>query len=259
MKKLKSIILPLSFICLIVCAIFFLQYFIDGIQDRREQEDLIRKKQTMTETAITDAGQSGEKEILSQYKTLYEENSDLIGWVKIDGTPLDYPVMQNKDDKEYYLHKNFYGEYEYSGLPFLDIKCSQDPPSTNLIIYGHNMKSDAMFSCLTKYLNKEYYQKHPVIVYDTIHEEGQYEIVAVILSQVYKKTDDVFKFYQFVQADTEAEFDNYIQNMKKLSLYDTGVGASYGDQLLTLVTCYYHTENGRLAILAKKMKESTDK
>ncbi len=256
MKKLKSIIRPLSFICLCVSVIFFLQYFIDGIQDRREQEELIRQKQTITEAAITDIQQSGEKEILPQYKSLYEENQDLIGWVKIDGTPLDYPVMQHKEDKEYYLHKNFYGEYEYSGLPFLDIKCTSDPPSTNLIIYGHNMKSDAMFSSLTKYLNEEYYQMHPVIGFDTIHEEGTYEIIAVILSQVYKKTDEVFKFYQFVQAENEAEFYDYIQNMKKHSLYDTGVDASYGDQLLTLVTCYYHTENGRLAVLAKKIHET---
>ncbi len=130
---------------------------------------------------------------LCLYKTLYEENSDLIGWIKIEDTPLDYPVMQNMEDNEYYLHRNY--------------------------------------------------------------QESEYQIVAVILSKVYMKSDVVFKFYQFVQADSEAEFDEYILNMKKLSLYDTEISASYGDQLLTLVTCNYHTENGRLAVLAKKMKD----
>jgi sortase B len=172
---------------------------------------------------------------------------------QIEGTPLDYPVMQNKDDNEYYLHRDFYGEYEYSGLPFLDLKCNFEQPSTNLIIYGHNMKSDAMFSCLTRYTDKEYFLEHPVIRFDTIYEEGEYEIIAVVLSQVYRKSDDVFKFYQFTQADTEAEFEDYIRNMKKLSLYDTGVDASFGDRLITLVTCNYHTKNGRLAVLAKRL------
>ena len=254
MKKLKSIILPLSFICLAVCVIFFLQYFIDGIQDQKEKEDLIRNKEAITNLADTDINLPENRVILPQYKTLYEENSDLIGWIKIKDTPLDYPVMQNMEDNEYYLHRNYYEEYEYSGLPFLDIKCSIDPPSTNLMIYGHNMKSDVMFSCLTKYIDEEYYLQHPIIKFDTLYEESEYQIVSIILSKVYMKSDDVFKFYQFVQADSEAEFDEYILNMKKLSLYDTGFGASYGDQLLTLVTCNYHTENGRLAVLAKKVR-----
>lgn len=254
MKKLKSIILPLSYALLGICIIFFLVYFIDDMQDQKEKEELIRMK-AATEAAITDTVLPEQELILSQYRVLHEENADLIGWIKIDDTPLDYPVMQNKNDKEYYLHRNFYGDYEYSGLPFLDIKCSLDPPSTNLIIYGHNMKSDAMFSCLTKYLDQAFYLEHPIIRFDTLYEEGQYEIVAVILSQVYKKTDDIFKFYQFVQTADEKEYNTYIQNMKQLSLYDTGVTASYGDQLLTLVTCYYHTENGRLAVLAKKIND----
>jgi len=122
------------------------------------------------------------------------------------------------------------------------------------MIYGHNMKSDAMFSSLTKYKNKEYYLAHPIIQFDTIYEEFEYEIIAVVLSKVFKKTDNTFKFYQFVQADTEAEYDKFIENMKQLSVYDTGIDACYGEQLLTLVTCSYHTENGRIAILAKKVK-----
>ncbi|MDD3168098.1 MAG: class B sortase [Eubacteriales bacterium] len=255
MKKLKSIILSLSFLCLVVCVIFFVQFFIESVQDRKEQEELIRKKQTAAEVAIPDAGQTEHRGILNQYRILYEENSDLIGWIRIEDTPLDYPVMQNKEDKEFYLHRNFNRDYEYSGLPFLDINCSLDPPSSNLIIYGHNMKSDAMFSCLTEYLNQDFYREHPTIQFDTLYEEGRYEIIAVILSQVYKKTDDVFKFYQFVQTEEETEFNAYVQNMKKLSLYETGIGAAYGDQLLTIVTCNYHTKNGRLAVLAKKTEE----
>lgn len=254
MKTFKKVILPLSFFCLLVCAAFFIHYFTGVFHERNDQEELILNK-TVTEGAITNKEPTGEKDILAAYKTLYAENPDIIGWVKIEGTRLDYPVMQTKDDNEYYLHRNFEKEYQYSGLPFLDAQCDIDKPSTNLIIYGHNMKSDSMFSCLTKYKNEDYYREHPVIRFDTIYEEAEYQIIAVVLSKVYKKTDTDFKFYQFVQAENEEDFNAYIENMKQLSLYDTGNGAVYGDQLLTLVTCSYHTENGRIALLAKKITD----
>lgn len=255
MRKIKSIILPLSFICLIISMCFFLVYIFNSIQDRQVKEELIRKKLTVSEAAITDGGAIEKNEILPELKGLYLENSDLIGWIKIENTPIDYPVMQNREEGEYYLHRNFKKEYEYSGLPFLDKRCDISLPSTNLIIYGHNMKSDAMFSSLLKYQEEVYYLKHPVIEFDTLYEQDRYEIIAVIRSKVFKKTDQDFKFYQFVQADSREAFDEYIDNMKNLSLYDTGVEAAYGDQLLSLITCSYHTDNGRLAVLAKKLDD----
>lgn len=253
MKTLKAIILPLSFFCFLICTMFFILYAADIWQDKRDQEDLISKKEAATDTAETIPIEPEEQQVLAQYRLLHQENPDLIGWVKIDGTPLDYPVMQNLENGEFYLHRNFRKEYEYSGLPFLDKKCEIGEPGTNLIIYGHNMKNETMFSSLMKYREKEYYLKHPVLRFDTVYEEREYQIIAVILSEVYKKTDTTFKFYQFVRADTEAEFDEYMNNMKELSLYDTGETAVYGDDLLTLVTCAYHSENGRLAVLAKKL------
>ncbi len=252
MKSLKKFILPLSFFCLLISAAFFFVYYSDLLQDRKDQEELIEKKEFVGDEAVSGLGNPEKEEILAQYAALHQENSDLIGWIKIEGTPLDYPVMQNEDDGEFYLHRNFRKEYEYSGLPFLDKKCDISGPSTNLIIYGHNMKSDSMFSCLTEYKDEEYFHEHPVIQFDTLSEESEYRIVAVILSKVYRKSDQTFKFYQFVQAGTEEEFNEFIDNMKQLSLYDTGVDASYGDELLTLVTCSYHTDNGRLVVLAKK-------
>jgi sortase B len=253
MKNIKSFILPLSFICFFMSSAFILLNLSDSLQDKREQQELISKKESVTDTDSSVSLEPEDPQILVQYQSLHQENSDMIGWVKIEGTSLDYPVMQNREDGEYYLHRNFQKEYEYSGLPFLDKKCNISNSDTNRIIYGHNMKNDSMFSCLLKYRDQEYFTKHPMIEFDTIYEQGRYQIIAVILSKVYKKTDDTFKFYQFVRADTEKEFDEYIRNMKELSLYDTGISAIYGDELLTLVTCAYHTENGRLAVLAKKV------
>jgi sortase B len=117
------------------------------------------------------------------------------------------------------------------------------------------MKSEAMFSSLLKYQKEDYYVKHPVIEFDTLYEQNRYEIIAVIRSKVFKKTDQTFKFYQFVQADSREAFEEYVDNMKRISLYDTGADVTYGDQLLTLVTCSYHTDNGRLAVLARKLDD----
>jgi len=258
MIKMRALILPLSFFSLFISCSFILLFFIENYQDKKEREELISRKEYITEPAIINTAEQAESEnaeILPQYRELYNENPDLIGWVKIDGTPLDYPVMQNLSDGEYYLHRNFKKEYDYSGLPFLYIDCDINKPSTNLIIYGHNMKSDAMFSSLIKYTDKNYYLEHLVIRFDSLYEEAEYQIIAVVLSKVYRKSDNVFKFYKFIQAETEEEFNEFIDNMKQLSVYDTGISAAFGDQLLTLVTCSYHTENGRLAVLAKKIKD----
>ena len=191
-------------------------------------------------------------DVLDDYKTLYEKNKKLIGWLKIDDTIIDYPVMQTSDNK-YYLEHNFNQEYDKNGSLFLDCSCSVYPRSTNLIIYGHHMKSGQMFGQLQKYAKESYYEKHTTIQFDTIYEKGTYEIMYVFRSQVYNEDDLVFKYYQFINANSETEFDSYMEEMAALSLYDTGVTASYGDSLLTLSTCDNSQKDGRFVVVAKKV------
>lgn len=191
-------------------------------------------------------------DVLDDYKTLYEKNKKLIGWLKIDDTIIDYPVMQTLDNK-YYLEHNFNQEYDKNGSLFLDCSCSVYPRSTNLIIYGHHMKSGQMFGQLQKYAKESYYEKHTTIQFDTIYEKGTYEIMYVFRSQVYNEDDLVFKYYQFINANSETEFDSYMEEMAALSLYDTGVTASYGDSLLTLSTCDNSQKDGRFVVVARKV------
>lgn len=191
-------------------------------------------------------------DVLDDYKTLYEKNKKLIGWLKIDDTIIDYPVMQTSDNK-YYLEHNFNQEYDKNGSLFLDCSCSVYPRSTNLIIYGHHMKSGQMFGQLQKYAKESYYEKHTTIQFDTIYEKGTYEIMYVFRSQVYNEDDLVFKYYQFINANSETEFDSYMEEMAALSLYDTGVTASYGDSLLTLSTCDNSQKDGRFVVVARKV------
>lgn len=193
-------------------------------------------------------------EILEQYADLYAQNPDLIGWLKIPGTNIDYPVMQTKADPEYYLHRGFDGNYLYEGTLFLDAGSDILLPSANFLIYGHNMKNNTQFGQLPDYLDESFYTAHPVIQFDTIYETGSYEVIAVFLSQIYSPSDDVFKYYQWGLIDTEEEFDAYVQNAQALAVYDTGQTAAWGDQLLTLSTCYYHTTEGRCVVVARKLE-----
>ena len=189
--------------------------------------------------------------ILEQYRELYKQNSDMAGWVRIDGTTIDYPVMYTGDD--FYLSHGFDKEDAKTGVPFIDKRCSIGPMGTNTIIYGHHMKNGTMFAGLEKYRSESYYREHSVISFDTLYEHQEYEIIAVFESQIYRKSDTIFKHYNFLNAENKTEFDEYIKGIKALALYDTGVTASYGDALLTLVTCTYHTENGQFVVVARQV------
>lgn len=195
----------------------------------------------------------GEKpEILEKYKSLYLRNKNLIGWLKIADTKIDYPVMQSNNG-EYYLDHNFNQEYDKNGTLFVDNECDVLRPSDNIIIYGHNMKSGEMFGSLEKYKNESYYQAHPMIEFDTIYETGTYEVMFAFLSRVFYEGEITFKYYQFINASSDQEFSSAMEAMKELSLYDTGVTANYGDQLLTLSTCDYTEDDGRFVVVAKKI------
>ena len=190
------------------------------------------------------------KTILPKYADLVVQNPELFGWVRIEDTVLDYPVMRSTMDNEKYLYANFDGKYSFAGTPFADNQCSSD--SDNLVIYGHNIKDGSMFRSLFKYEKESYWKKHPTIMYSDLYEDYEYEVMAVFYDRVYEKTEDVFKFYQFIDAENEEAFDYAVEQIKAKSLYDTGVDAQYGDQLITLVTCSYQVENGRFVVVARR-------
>ena len=192
-------------------------------------------------------------DVLEKYKTLYNKNKSLIGWIKIADTNIDYPVMQTANN-DYYLDHNLNQEYDKNGSIFLDADCDVLKPSTNLIIYGHHMKSGKMFGGLDQYSKESYYKEHPTIEFDTIYEEGTWEIMYVFRSKIYAADEIVFKYYQFIDANSPEEFDSNMRQMSELALYDTGVTASYGDRLLTLSTCDYTETDGRFVVVAKKVK-----
>lgn len=191
--------------------------------------------------------------VLPEYQTLYNKNKKLIGWLKIDDTNIDYPVMQTANN-EYYLDHNFNQEYDKNGSIFMDAACDVVHRNTNLIIYGHHMKSGKMFGNLNSYSSKEYCEKHSTIRFDTIYEKGLYQVMYVFRSRIYNEDEVVFKYYKFFDAASEKEFESNMQEMAAISLYDTGVRAAYGDELLTLSTCDSSETDGRFVVVAKRIK-----
>lgn len=190
-----------------------------------------------------------EATILPQYQELAQQNPDFWGWLSIGDTVINYPVMHTPEEPEKYLYADFQGNYSFPGTPFLDGQCSAG--SDNLMIYSHNMKNGTMFHTLLKFDSLTYCQMHPTIQLDTLYEQREYEVMAAFYDRIYRKNETAFRFYQLVDADNEAEFDSFVAELKNKSLYDTGVTASYGDQLLMLITCSAHTDNGRFVLVAR--------
>lgn len=252
-------------VCVLLCLISFGYlgaYYQVSAKSSREFEELMALKEAGVATQIS--GSQGVKihyteddtevpDVLPEYQAILNKNQKLIGWVKIDDTIIDYPVMQTVNN-EYYLDHNFNQEEDKNGCIFMDYQCDVIKGCDNIILYGHHMKSGKMFGTLNKYSQKTYYEEHPVIQFDTIYEKGEYQVMYVFRSKVYSEEDVNFKYYQFINAVSEKEFDSYLNEMAALSLYDTGVTATYGDRLLTLSTCDYQESKGRFVVVAKKIQ-----
>lgn len=188
----------------------------------------------------------------SPYAALKEENDDLFGWVKIAGTKVDYPVMYTPQEPEYYLRRAFDKSDSISGVPFLDGNYTEG--GKHYLVYGHNMKNGTMFHALLNYKDADFWEEHPVITFDTIQESGTYAVIGAFYSRVYYQDEtDVFRFYSYPDLSDPTLFSEYMENVAASSLYDTGETAKYGDTLLTLVTCSYHTENGRFVVVARRI------
>ncbi len=190
---------------------------------------------------------------LEKYKYLSETNPDCIGWIDIPGTPIELPVMFTPTDEDKYLYKNFAGEKETRGTPFMAAE-TKIGKSQNYLIYGHNMKDDMAFGSLDNYLKKSYYKEHKYIYFNTAVSQGIYEVMAVCMTKIYNVNDVCFKYYKYGGELTKKEFETYVREVKKLSEYNTGVNAAWGDELITLSTCNRYVENGRLIIVAKRIK-----
>ena len=229
--------------------------------------DLVKPAPTPVPTSVEDAtGEDGtdapasyepapELTAYDKYAAVYEQNSDFIGWISIEDTKINYPVMQTPGNKDFYLKHAFDKSYSEYGVPYMQENCKLGL-SDNCVIYGHHMQDGSMFADLCKFESEDFYKEHKIIHFDTLAGFGEYEIVCVFKTAAYSA--DGFKYYHFVDAADAAEFNSFLSSCQSLALYDTGVSAEYGDKLITLSTCEYSRSNGRMVIVAKLVQPAAD-
>ncbi len=258
--KTKNVLITSILIVFILLIIFSLIYIFNYYYDMYK---IYKESNLLNEISIdTDIIPEEESdEPIVQEKTermlkleeLQKQNSDIVGWLEIENTNINYPVLQSSDN-DFYMNHNSKKQYSSGGSIFLDKDYNWDTPSSNLLMYGHNIKTGSMFHNLLKYKNEEFYNEHPTIRFTTNKDDSTYEIIAVFQSRIYYKSEqNVFRYYYFINANNEAEYNEFVESAKKASLYDTGKTAQYGDQLMTLSTCAYHTQDGRFVVVAKKI------
>lgn len=192
-----------------------------------------------------------EMQILPEFEEIFLKNTDTVGWISIPGTVIDYPVVQSPKKPDYYLHRDFNKKYNLHGCIYAREQCDINAPSDNITIYGHRMQDGSMFARLIDYTKEGFYENNRYIYFDTLTERHTYEIFAVFKTTA--TLGEGFQYHLFVDAESESAFNSFVNTCKRKSLYDTGITPQYGDKMITLSTCEYSQENGRLVIVAVRV------
>ena len=259
MNKKYKFILMLLIVLFAISSYFFIKEIAENKKENNIYEDLQEivknEENSIQENDYTNASEDKSDNISTENNTNPDDfynleniskiNTDVIGWIKINGTNINYPIMQNEN---YYLHRNIYKKYSSHGTPYLAEYCNLRT-SNNLIIYGHHMNDNSMFAELVNYKNHKYIYFYTLRDGQTI--KNTYEIVTAFKTIAY--SDNGFKYYNYTNFYNEQEFNSFIENCRNLEFYNTDVNLKYGDKLITLSTCEYSQKNGRMVIIAKKI------
>ncbi len=192
--------------------------------------------------------------ILCDYALYYSNNPQTVGYLKIEGTKIDTPVVQ-ADNNKYYLNHDFYGKPTSYGAVYASYKNSFDPFDRNTLLYGHNMNDGSRFAALLNYKSLDYFKKHPTIQFDSLFEKNTWKIYAVIITNGSTESDDGYFFDFTFNHCSDACYEEYIAELEKRKLYDTGVDLLPTDTIVTLCTCTYEYDDARLLVIARKLRE----
>ncbi len=280
--KIRKTVVILCLLVFVGCGIYILADFTDRQADNEMNNEIVNIKEMNASGNFKIDQQKVEEikeeqpDILDKFVDLYAENNDLVGWIKA-GHFIDYPVVMREglENTDYYLYRNFYGEDSKSGSIFCDNHVLPFTKANNLVIYGHNMQSGEYFASLTHYYpysshysngysydNQafiDYYLKYPTIQFDTLYEEGTYKVFAGIFINTEDKDGYPYPYYRKRQFKNEGEFMDFVGNIMDRSTFYTDVDLEYGDQIITLSTCYYYPMGKdvdcRFALFARKVRE----
>lgn len=245
-KMLRSILLIICVILFLFSGYKVITYYYGTLQTNKLNSNL---------ADLINVEEGRTKSFSQKYEKLLKMNSDMVAWIKIEDTNLNYPVMHTPNNEEYYLRRNFNKEYEFRGTLFLNKNADLKDRDDNIIIYGHNMDDGTMFGALRKYYDESYYLNHKTIQFETAYESSTYEIAYVFRTVDEIDHDLYIDYYNFFNAESAFEFNSQMSLYEKNSYYDTKVVPKYGDKLLTLSTCEYTEDNGRFVIVARMMEK----
>jgi len=257
MKKVLFTVVVLVLVAAFGVSAFMVgNYLIDGRNQANRYDELSNiaanaQKETKENDATEETTEPTEGGMLAGYKEIYEMNTDTVGWIKMEGTEMDYPVMQTPSDPDFYLYRNFDKADSTRGSVYAWSAADINTPSDNITLFGHNMADGSMFACLNAYTSKTAWENNSLIFFDTLYEYHTYKIFAVFKTSA--NIGQGFSYHKFVDAANEQEFNDFVSTCKKLSFYDTGITPVYGDKLIALSTCEYTLDNGRLVVCAVRI------
>lgn len=256
----------------LISGIFLITYLVNSNQQTKSYDSLQQIKDTNSVTPrptinddgtvtpsattpslveVTDPETGKTVSLLPEFKDLYLQNNDIVGWLEIPGTDISYPVMQKSDEKDYYLTRNFEEQESKHGCLFVQESCDVVTPSGNVVIYGHRMRDRTMFAQLDKFEEKSFWEENSYIYFDTLTELHTYKIMSVFITIA--EDGKGFPYHNYVSLKDEDSFNTFVNACKGYALYDTGVEATFGDCFITLSTCDYTYTNGRLVVVAKRI------
>lgn len=268
--NMKKVIFLVTIVLLLaafgVSAFMVGSYLLDGKEQEARNEELAQMVEDARNNALKEteaekeapasdsteaSDETAEPEILEAYLPLYQQNDDMVGWLQIPNTRLNYPVMQTPDEPNFYLERNFDRQSSVRGAIYAWESADINEPSDNITMFGHNMADGTMFATLNNYVNKYYWEDNSIIIFDTLYEYHTYKIFAVFKTTA--TLGEGFTYHQFVDAADEEEFNEFVSTCKELAFYETNETPKYGDKLICLSTCEYTQENGRLIVAAYRI------
>ncbi len=253
-KIIRNVILAVCIIAFVISAAFLIKFFVDRHNSQQIYNELENKT---TEAPVTEEIKKPD------YSAIVEQNPETVGWIKIPDTNINFPVLQTVDN-DYYMNHNFEGKSEYRGAIFMDYRNNAVDLDANTIIYGHNAYDGTVFSDISKYDDIEFYKKHPVVEFNTLESYNKWKIYAVFITNQVASEDNGYIF-NFIYPHMEGEnFNGYISEINKRTLYYTGVDIKDGDRILTLSSCTRNLDlsnyraKASIVVVARMVREGED-
>lgn len=262
-------------VCIAVCAVSGGRLFRTGLEYKRQEADLLRmrrltggRKEGADRAAAERAGQAAEDGAalwedqtarLDRCRRSREANPDTIGWLSIPGTEIDYPVMYTPEDPDFYLNHGFDQEPSAGGMIYLDAgddcggRKAQEPAEeeaakrNNFILYGHHMKNGTMFAGLEQYRSAEFFEEHRTTFFDMLAGTGDYEVFAVFCMTAREAGEQLAPY---LAAETKEQYGRLMETVRVKSLHGSKETPEWPRRLLTLMTCEYTQNEGRLFLMA---------